>query len=58
MINQKIKGYLGILSFCPNSALRANILSSEYKTYAPQGHFFQGAYRQNFDTHLDFEPKS
>jgi len=28
------KGYLEKLSFGPNSALRANILSSEYQVYA------------------------
>jgi hypothetical protein len=30
----KNNGYLEKLSFCPNSALRAKILSSEYQIYA------------------------
>jgi hypothetical protein len=30
----KIYGYLEKLSFCPNAALRAKILSSEYQLYA------------------------
>jgi len=41
-------GYLEKLSFCPNSALRMKILSSEY----------QLGLRKNFHARHDFEQKS